>query len=82
MKTGKRSFGIAILLLVAAAGAIYSQEAPAKPVIDPEAATVLRQFKRSQQAGDCRSISRERHNRRCAAGRPQAPICSYPGNDR
>ena len=44
MKTGKRSFGIAILLLVAAAGAIYSQEAPAKPVIDPEAATVLRQL--------------------------------------
>ena len=44
MKIGKRSVGMAVLLLVAAAGVLYSQEAPTKPIIDPEAATVLHQL--------------------------------------
>jgi hypothetical protein len=44
MKIGKPSLGMGLLLFVGAAGVIHSQEAPRKPVIDPEADTVLHQL--------------------------------------
>jgi hypothetical protein len=44
MKIEKLSVGMGVLLFVGAAGLIHSQEAPRKPVIDPEADTVLHQL--------------------------------------
>jgi hypothetical protein len=44
MKIRKLSVGMGVLLFVGAAGVIHSQEAPKKPVIDPEADKVLHQL--------------------------------------
>src|SRR5882757_531978 len=44
MKIEILSFGMSVLLFVGAAGVIHSQEAPKKPVIDPEADKVLHQL--------------------------------------
>jgi hypothetical protein len=44
MKIEKLSVGMGVLLFVSAAGVIYSQDAPRKPVIDPKADKVLHQL--------------------------------------
>jgi len=44
MKIEKLAVGMGVLLVVGAAGVIHSQEAPKKPIIDPEADKVLHQL--------------------------------------